>query len=417
MAQASPDKPPANGGQHDKNSTAGDRNAAAKATAQKNTVERNETNGAHNAGAMGESGQMTDPIAMLKEDHRKVERLFDAFEKAENNGDKSQLAAEICKELMIHSLLEEEIFYAECRDKMDDKLLNEAQVEHDGIKPLIMEIMAGSPEDPFFEAKVKVLSEDVKHHVREEEKGDGILAKAKQAGVATPELAKEMGERKQELMEEAESGRLRPPRTRSFRVVALPGPLPGRMARPIDEDEREYRRSRSRTRYEDDERRMPPRDEEGRFMSTRSRYDEDEEREYRRPRSRYQYEWEGDDRRRMPPRDEEGRFRSRSRYDEDDDYRRGRGSPGGHGGWYGDPRGHSEAARRGWEEHGETGSRSRYDDDEDDEDRRGRGGHGGWFGDPRGHAEAARRGWEERESRGRYDEDDDDDRRRGRSRR
>jgi hypothetical protein len=114
----------------------------------------------------------------------------------------------------------------------------------------------------------------------------------------------------------------------------------------------------------------------------------------------------------MPARDDEGRFTSsRSRYDDDDDYRRG---SRGHGGWYGDPEGHSEAAHRGWEEHGGsrsrhrdddddrryarsrddegrfTSSRSRYDDDDDD--RRSGRRHGGWYGDPEGHSEAARRG-------------------------
>jgi hypothetical protein len=77
---------------------------------------------------------------------------------------------------------------------------------------------------------------------------------------------------------------------------------------------------------------------------------------------------------------------SRSRYDDDNDDRRG---GRGHGGWYGDPEGHSEASRRGWEEREGSRSRSRYDDDDD---RRGSRGHGGWYGDPEGHSQAARRG-------------------------
>src|SRR5437763_6467569 len=130
MAQGTPGKPPGNGGQNGNN-------------AQNNA---NARNAAPNANAMNH------PIAMLKADHRKVEQLFATFEKAQNSGEQSQLAAEICKELMIHSLLEEEIFYAECRDKMEDRPLDEAQVEHDGIKPLLMEIMEGSPEDQLFMA-------------------------------------------------------------------------------------------------------------------------------------------------------------------------------------------------------------------------------------------------------------------------
>lgn len=129
-------------------------------------------------------------------------------------------------------------------------------------------------------------------------------------------------------------------------------------------------------------------------------------------------------------RDEQGRFmsdedryeRRRYRDDDDDDRRMSRGR--GQSGWYGDPEGHSRASHRGWE-HRDDYRRGRYDDDDDrrysrsrydDDDGRGRG-HGGWFGDPRGHAEASRRGWDERDERGygrRYD--DDDDRRYSRSR-
>jgi hemerythrin superfamily protein len=123
----------------------------------------------------------TDPTEMLKSDHRHVEELFSSFEKATNAEQKSQLAAQICTELMVHTLLAEEIFYPACRGDMDQRLLEEAQVEHDGAKTLIIEIHAGSPDDQYFNAKVKVLSEEIKHHVREEEKSDGVLAKAKEA--------------------------------------------------------------------------------------------------------------------------------------------------------------------------------------------------------------------------------------------
>ena len=320
-----------------------------------------------------------DPTELLKSDHRQVEQLFGSFEKATNADQKSQLAAQICTELMVHTLIEEEIFYPACKGHMEQRLLEEAQVEHDGAKTLIIEIRAGSPTDQFFDAKVKVLSEEIKHHVREEEKSDGILAKAKEAGVATPDLAKRMATLKQELMEQAQAGGLGPPVTRSFRVRTNAGTKqPSQehnMARGSsstmererddrgrfvsDDDDRDYRRrSSSRSRYDDDDRRRstPARDDEGRFASSRSRYDDDDDR-----------------RRSMPARDDEGRFTSsRSRYDDDDDRRSSR-------------------------------SRSRYDEDDDD---RGRGGHGGWFGDPRGHSEASRRGWEERGgSRSNYRDD------------
>ena len=293
----------------------------------------------------------TDPTEMLKSDHRHVEQLFSSFEEASETEQKSQLAAQICTELMVHTLLEEEIFYPACRGHMDQRLLDEAQVEHDGAKTLIIEIRAGSPNDQYFNAKVKVLSEEIKHHVREEEKPDGVLAKAKEAGVATSDLAKRMATRKQELMEQAKAGALGPPVTRSFRVRTNAG------TNQLSKEDKMARGSSATMERE--------RDERGRFVS-----EDDDDRDYRR-RSSSRSRYDDDDRRRsMPARDEEGRFTSsRSRYDddEDDDYRRGRH---GRGGWYGDSEGHSEASRRGWEERG--GSSGRYRDDDRHRDDEGR---------------------------------------------
>ena len=137
------------------------------------------------------AGSDTDPIAMLRADHRRVEQLFASFEEATSSEQKSRLAKQICTELTVHTLIEEEVFYPACQAHIEQRLLEEAQVEHDGAKALIIEIRAGSPDDQYFQAKVKVLSEDIKHHVQEEEKpGTGIFAKAKEGGIATPEMAK-----------------------------------------------------------------------------------------------------------------------------------------------------------------------------------------------------------------------------------
>src|SRR3984893_2793223 len=268
----------------------------------------------------------TDPTELLKTDHRHVEQLFGSFEKATDADQKSQLAAQICTELMVHTLIEEEIFYPACKGHLEQRLLEEAQVEHDGAKTLIIEIRAGSPADQFFDAKVKVLSEEIKHHVREEEKPDGILARAQEAGVATPDLAKQMAALKQELMEQAKAGTLAPPVTRSFRVRTNAG------MKQLSQEHNMARGSSATMERE--------RDERGRFAS------DDDDRDYRRRSSGRSRDDDDDDRRSMPRRDEEGRFTSsRSRYSDDDDDER-RGSRG-HGGWYGDPEGHSEASRRG----------------------------------------------------------------------
>src|SRR4051812_10282935 len=125
-----------------------------------------------------------DAIALLKADHRKVEELFEQFEKASGDGRKRKLAEQICMELTIHTVIEEEIFYPACMGKVEEKDLNEAYVEHDGAKVLIAEIEAGGPDDDFYDAKVLVLSEMIEHHVEEEEKrSEGVFAQARKAGL------------------------------------------------------------------------------------------------------------------------------------------------------------------------------------------------------------------------------------------
>ena len=125
-----------------------------------------------------------DAIALLKSDHRKVEKLFKQFEKSRDKRAKARLAREICMELMVHTTIEEEIFYPAVKDAVDEEIHDEAYVEHDGAKVLIAEISERSPDDEFYDAKVKVLSEMIKHHVKEEEQRDGLFAQAKkeQAG-------------------------------------------------------------------------------------------------------------------------------------------------------------------------------------------------------------------------------------------
>eukprot|EP01030_Chromulinospumella_sphaerica_P031993 gene31993-32683_t len=118
-----------------------------------------------------------DAIALLKADHRKVEELFEKFEGTTGKAAKQKIAEQICLELKIHTLLEEEIFYPACEGKIEEDLLKEAYVEHDGAKVLIAEIEAGGPDDDYYDAKVKVLSEQIEHHVEEEEKRmEGMFA-------------------------------------------------------------------------------------------------------------------------------------------------------------------------------------------------------------------------------------------------
>ena len=159
-----------------------------------------------------------DAIALLKADHRKVEDLFEQFEKTSGEGRKQKIALEICLELTVHAQIEEEIFYPACEGKIEEDLLKEAYVEHDGAKVLIAELTKSGPDDEFFDAKVKVLSEMIKHHVKEEEKrSEGLLAQAKEAGLDMEGLGERLMQRKQELMEQfGEGENLPPPQTRSF---------------------------------------------------------------------------------------------------------------------------------------------------------------------------------------------------------
>lgn len=158
-----------------------------------------------------------DAVALLKADHRKVEELFEKFEKARDARRKESLATEICTELTIHATIEEEILYPACKDAVEDDLLDESYVEHDGAKVLIAEISAGSPDDEFYDAKVKVLSEMIKHHVKEEERpGEGLFAQLRKADLDLVAMGERLKARKAQLTKELAGGNLPPPETRSF---------------------------------------------------------------------------------------------------------------------------------------------------------------------------------------------------------
>jgi galactokinase len=142
-----------------------------------------------------------DAVALLKADHRKVEALFEAFEAAKGDGKKKALAQQICMELTVHTKIEEDVFYPACEGKVEEDLLKEAYVEHDGAKVLIAEIEAGGPDDEFYDAKVKVLSEQIAHHVGEEEQRvEGMFSQARKAGLDMDALGEAMAAEKKELI-------------------------------------------------------------------------------------------------------------------------------------------------------------------------------------------------------------------------
>jgi hypothetical protein len=148
-----------------------------------------------------------DPLAitLLKKDHREVGDWFDEYEQLEAESEKLELFNKIALALKVHTRIEEEIFYPEERGEVEDDLLDEAYVEHSGAKKLIAEIEAMKPSDEFYDAKVKVLGEYIKHHVKEEEQPGGVFAQAKRGDEDLDAMGERLKARKEELM--AEMGR------------------------------------------------------------------------------------------------------------------------------------------------------------------------------------------------------------------
>ncbi len=171
---------------------------------------------------MTTAAETPDAVALLKADHRKVEDLFAQFEAAKGDGRKQALAEQICMELTVHTKIEEDIFYPACEGAVEEALLKEAYVEHDGAKVLIAEIEAGGPDDEFYEAKVKVLSEMIEHHVEEEEKRvEGMFSQARKAGLDMDDLGERMATEKTQLVAAYKKGGTPRPKTSTFNGTAL----------------------------------------------------------------------------------------------------------------------------------------------------------------------------------------------------
>lgn len=165
----------------------------------------------------------TDAIALLKDDHRKVEKLFKEFEGAKGEGRKERLARQICLELSVHTAIEEEIFYPACQGTVEEDLLRESYVEHDAAKVLIAEIEAGQGErDEFFDSKMKVLQEEIEHHVEEEEKpGSGVFAQARKGKLDLDTIGKQLAARKKGLTEDYKTKGVPEPRLTTMDEVSV----------------------------------------------------------------------------------------------------------------------------------------------------------------------------------------------------
>jgi hemerythrin-like domain-containing protein len=137
-------------------------------------------------------------ITLIKKDHEKVKDLFDQFDKATTAPAKKKIIDAALTELKVHAILEEELFYPAVRHKVGDKLMNEADEEHHVAKVLIAELDRATPRNGHRDAKFTVLSESVRHHIKEEE--NEVLPKAKELDIDFEELGQRMLDRKSQLL-------------------------------------------------------------------------------------------------------------------------------------------------------------------------------------------------------------------------
>ena len=149
--------------------------------------------------------QAPNAFDLLEQDHREVEEWFDEYDELQEEDDrKSELAEKICTALKVHAQIEEEIFYPQARKATkDDDLIDEAVVEHATVKKLIAEIKSMEAGDELYDAKIRVLGEMVKHHIKEEE--EELFPEIESAKADIDALGKELAERKEELMSEMQA--------------------------------------------------------------------------------------------------------------------------------------------------------------------------------------------------------------------
>jgi hypothetical protein len=179
---------------------------AKKASRKSKSASKSSTRAQPRSRAASASSGEADAIELLTEDHRTVDELFEDYESIKDegeDGDKEMLVAQICMSLEVHATIEEEIFYPAARgaiDQDDADMFDEAEVEHEHIKMLVEELKTMTPAEELYDAKVKVLSEYVKHHVEEEE-GE-IFPAIREADLDLEALGAELKERKEQLMAE-----------------------------------------------------------------------------------------------------------------------------------------------------------------------------------------------------------------------
>jgi hemerythrin superfamily protein len=140
-----------------------------------------------------------DAIELLLDDHKQVRQLIKQYEKIHEKAaadEKQELAEQICSEFLLHADIEEQFFYPAAREALEEEdLIDEAEVEHASARDLVAQIQSMQPDDPMYDAKVKVLGEYIEHHVEEEEKE--MFPKVKKAKLDFDALGQEMMQAKE----------------------------------------------------------------------------------------------------------------------------------------------------------------------------------------------------------------------------
>ena len=151
-----------------------------------------------------------DAIRLLMAEHHEIDACFERYSRLrefatvgeDTSEERHALARQICTMLVVHTSIEEEFFYPAARSVLDEKfLLDEATVEHASVRDLIYRIRASNPAQPLYDARVEVLCQYIRHHVREEE--NLIFPRVRRAGVDLCALGRRMHERNLALMAEA----------------------------------------------------------------------------------------------------------------------------------------------------------------------------------------------------------------------
>lgn len=139
-----------------------------------------------------------DALSLLKQQHEEVKSLFSQIEQTDDSEEKDDLVQELSDRLAAHATIEEKLFYPAAYGGSTKEILTEAVEEHLAAKRILADLLDLTAEDEHFDAKVKVLKEQIEHHVQEEE-GE-LFPKVKRE--MDSQMLESLGQQMEELFEE-----------------------------------------------------------------------------------------------------------------------------------------------------------------------------------------------------------------------